>query len=110
MEPEEGYNEAIQMLTSRLGDTKDHTDELLMDLLTGPSIPDNDMRQIKEFTDKIWDIIANLEYIGRHADVATYVCVSVLTRRLTGNLRQRYKNQLHTHTHKKKRGKVETRP
>lgn len=107
MGPEEGYSEPLKMLASRLGDTEDHIDELLIDLLTGPSVPDNDMRQIKEFTDKIWDIIADLEYTGRHADVETYVCVAMIARRLTGNLRQRYKNQLHKY---KKKRESKSRP
>lgn len=44
--PEEGYNEALKMLASRLGDTEDHIDELVMDLISGPAIPDNDLQQI----------------------------------------------------------------
>lgn len=101
----EGYKEAVKMPRDRVGNTQDHMDEQIGDLMSGSLIKDYDIKGPQGFIDKLWDTVIGLDIAGRRNDLDSFGIITQLSRRLTGKLRERYENQLHKH-----KGRSATRP
>jgi len=100
MGPVEGYHEAMDMLTRRLGSTEEHIDEAVMEITMGPSINDNDVQMIRGFVQQIWNCITDLEIAGRLSDLDNFGSITYIANRFTGKLRERYEDRLHDYLSK----------
>ncbi len=69
MGPEEDYQESMIMLTRRLGDSEEHIDEAVREILKGPQIKDNDVQMIQKLVQQLWNCTTDLEIAGRLSDL-----------------------------------------
>lgn len=94
LDPEELYQEAVNMLRKELETTQEHMDEAKRELQGGPPIQDTDITRLQQFINKLWSTVIDLGTVGRRTDLDNFGMVACLAGRLTGMLRERYENQL----------------
>ncbi len=86
MGPEEGYQEAMNMLTPRLGNSEEHNDEAVREILKGPQIKDNDVQMIQKLVQQLWNCTTDLEIAGSLSDLDNYGSMLMISDRFTGKL------------------------
>lgn len=107
---EEGFERAMKMLTNRLGNSEDHIDAAMREILQGPEIEDNNSQTIEQLVNQLWDCATDLDIAGRLADLDNFGSITSIAYRFTGKLRKRYNKALREYIlarHKRSRPGIE---
>jgi len=94
LDPEKGYKEARKYLDERLGGVNEQLDDMISELLHGPSLNGENIPALQRLVDALWDATVEMKIQERWPELDNFTMVNNIARRFADKLSERYRSRV----------------